>query len=468
MTRRTKIVATLGPASRDEDVLERLIAAGADVVRLNLSHGERREHAQTIARVRAVSDRLGVTVGVMIDLPGPKLRLGDLPGPLELKLGERVLVGAGTTLPLNYPELLGHLREGQRVLLDDGAIALLVLGVESAGASSLRAVLRVVSGGIVTSRNGVNLPDTVLPVPALTAVDEAWVAFGLAHDVDFVAQSFVRRAADVLCLRELIAAGGGDQMVVAKIERREALAELGDIVEAADAIMVARGDLGAEIESAEVPIWQKRIIRAAVRAGRPVITATQMLQSMVADPRPTRAEVSDVANAMYDSTCAVMLSGETAAGAYPVESVATMAHIAETVEPDIEDGGRALQRWDPVQEDVSGAISYGAYDVARKVGAAAIVTATASGATARAVAKYRPAQPIIALSPSARVVRQLGLAWGVTPLLVRSGGSVDDLVVEGVARALSVGIVHAGDIVVITAGAYIQPGTADLIQVRVV
>jgi len=465
VTRRTKIVATLGPASRDEAVLERMIAAGADVVRLNLAHGELREHAQTIARVRAVSVRLGVPVGVMIDLPGPKPRLADLPGPLDLARDERVVMGAGTALPLNYPELLGHLRVGQRVLLDDGAIALVVLGIENAGSSPSRAVLRVVSGGIVTSRKGVNLPDTDLPVPALTAADEEYLAFGLAHDVDFVAQSFVRRAADVVRLRELIAAGGGDQMVVAKIERREALAALGAIVEVADAIMVARGDLGVEIPPAEVPIWQKRIIRAAVRAGKPVITATQMLQSMMAHPRPTRAEVSDVANAIYDSTCAVMLSGETAAGAYPVESVATMARIAETVEPDIEHGGRAPQEWEPARADISGAISYGACDVARKVGAAAIVTATASGATARGVAKYRPAQPILAASPSARTVRQLTLTWGVTPLLACSVGDVDG-VAEGVARALASGIVRPADIVVVTAG--VQPGTASLIQVRVV
>jgi len=466
VTRRTKIVATLGPASRDEVVLERLIAAGADVVRINLSHGECREHAQSIDRVRAVSGRLGVPVGVMIDLPGPKLRLGELPGPLELSRDERVFMGAGTALPLGHPELLDHLRAGQRVLLDDGAIALVVLGVESPGTSASRVELRVVNGGIVTSRKGVNLPDTELLVPAVTVADEEFLAFGLAHDVDFVAQSFVRRAADVVRLKELIAAGGGDQMVVAKIEKREALAEIGDIVEVADAIMVARGDLGVEIPPAEVPIWQKRIIRVAVRAGKPVITATQMLQSMMVSPRPTRAEVSDVANAIYDSTCAVMLSGETAAGAYPVESVATMARIAETVEPDIEHGGRAPQERELARADISGAITYGACDVARKVGAAAIVTATASGATARGVAKYRPTQPILAVSPSARTVRQLTLTWGVTPLFASSAG--DGVVAEGTAQALAAGIVCPGDIVVVTAGVHVRPGTASLIQVRVV
>lgn len=468
MKRRTKIVATLGPASSDEAVIERLVAAGADVVRLNLAHGEHGEHAQTIARVRAVSGRLGVPVGVMIDLPGPKLRLGDLPGPVELTPDEHVVMGDGTALPFNHPEFLDHLRVGQRVLLDDGAVALVVLAIESVGSSSPRAVLRVVNGGIVTSRKGVNLPDTALPVPALTAVDEECLAFGLAHDVDFVAQSFVRRVADVVRLKELIAAGGGDQMVVAKIEKREALASIGDIIEVADAIMVARGDLGVEIPPAEVPIWQKRIIRAAVRAGKPVITATQMLQSMMMSPRPTRAEVSDVANAIYDSTCAVMLSGETATGAYPVDAVAIMARIAETVEPDIEHGGRAPQQWEPAHADISGAIAYGACDVARKVGAAAIVTATASGATARGVAKYRPAQPILAVSPSARTARQLTLAWGVIPMPACAVGDVDGIVAEGVERALAMGIVHPQEIIVVTAGVHVRPGTASLIQVRVV
>ncbi len=449
-------------------MIARLIAAGADVVRLNLAHGERGEHAQTIARVRAVSSRLGVPIGVMIDLPGPKLRLGDLPCPLELTRDERVAMGAGTALPLSQPEFLDHLRVGQRVLLDDGAVALLVLAIESAGPSQSRAVLQVVNGGTVTSRKGVNLPDTALPVPALTAVDEDCLAFGLAHDVDFVAQSFVRRAADVVRLKELIAAGGGDQMVVAKIEKREALAAIGAIVEAADAVMVARGDLGVEIPPEEVPIWQKRIIRAAVRAGKPVITATQMLQSMMTSPRPTRAEVSDVANAIYDSTCAVMLSGETAAGSYPVESVATMVRIAETVEPDIERDARAPRQCESALQDISGAITHGACDVARTVGAAAIVTVTASGATARGVAKYRPAQPILAVSASARTGRQLTLSWGVTPLPACSADDVDGVVSEGMARALATGIVRPGDTIVVTGGASVQPGTASLIQVRVV
>ena len=467
MRRRTKIVATLGPASWDEATIDRLIEAGADVVRINLSHGERHEHVRTIAGVRTVSARRGVPVAIMIDLPGPKLRLGHLSQPVELVAGERVEFGEGASLPLSDPSLLAHLLPGQQVLINDGAIALVAESLATAGTSP-RAVLRVVDGGVVTSRKGVNLPDTVLDVPTLTAEDEDHLAFGLAQDVDFVAQSFVRGAPDVLRLKELIDAAGGDQMVVAKIEKREALAAIDDILQVADAVMVARGDLGVEIPQAEVPIWQKRLIRAAVRAGKPVITATQMLQSMMTSPRPTRAEVSDVANAIYDSTCAVMLSGETAAGSYPVESVATMARIAETVEDGMQRETRAPQKWALYLEDISGAISYGACDVARKVGAAAIITATASGATARNVAKYRPRQAIVAVSPSPRTVRQLCLTWGVIPLAGSRADAADGVVTEGVARAFEAGLVRTGESVVVTAGVQVEAGATNLIEARVV
>ena len=269
-----------------------------------------------------------------------------------------------------------------------------------------------------------NLPDTRLPIGALTAADRELLAWGMGQDVDYVALSFVRRADDVRELKELIAAAGGDQLVVAKIEKKEALAAHDEIIAAADAVMVARGDLGVEIDPATVPIWQKRIIHAANLAGKPVITATQMLQSMVASPRPTRAEASDVANAIYDATSAVMLSGETAIGCYPAEAVRTMAEIALVVEADIERQGRAPQPWAAGRTGVSGAISHGACEVAQRVGAAAIVSATFSGATARAVARHLPAQPIVAVSPNRRVVNQLALCWGVCPLLGADRGQL--------------------------------------------
>ena len=373
--RRTKIVATLGPVSRDARVLERLVEAGVDVARINLSHGTAAEHAGSIAAVRRTAARRGAPLAVLIDLPGPKLRLGDLPRPLAVKAGEAVVLGAtpAAQLPVNFPELLPHFNAGELVLIDDGAVALKVIAV-----TPPTVTLEVLNDGAIESRKGVNLPDTQLPIGALTANDRELLAWGLRQDIDYVALSFVRSAGDVRELKELIAAAGGDQLVIAKIEKKEALADHEEIVAAADAVMVARGDLGVEIDPAMVPIWQKRIIHAANVAGKPVITATQMLQSMVTSPRPTRAEASDVANAIYDATSAVMLSGETAIGGYPVEAVRTMAEIALVVEADIERQGRAPQPWAAGRTGVSNAISYGACEVAHRVGAAAIVSATSA------------------------------------------------------------------------------------------
>jgi pyruvate kinase len=299
----------------------------------------------------------------------------------------------------------------------------------------------------------------------LTAADREHLVWGLRQDIDYVALSFVRSAADVQELKELIAAAGGDQLVVAKIEKKEALAAHLEIIDAADAVMVARGDLGVEVDPATVPIWQKRIIHAANVAGKPVITATQMLQSMVASPRPTRAEASDVANAIYDATSAVMLSGETAIGAYPVEAVRTMDEIARVMEADIEREGRAPQPWAAGRTGVSNAISYGACEVAHRVGAAAIVSATFSGATARAVARNLPAQPIVAISPNQRVVDQLALCWGVSPLLGTQRGGFEEVVREANDLVLSGGFAQRGQVVVVTAGLQTnQTGKTNLIK----
>ena len=460
--RRTKIVATLGPVSRDARVLERLVDAGMDVARINLSHGDTAGHAQSIAAARRAARRRGAPLAVLIDLPGPKLRLGDLPQPVALKAGETVALGAppDAQLPVNFPELLPHFSVGELVLVDDGAVALRVIAV-----TPPTVVLEALNDGVVESRKGVNLPDTQLPIGALTARDHELLAWGLGQDVDYVALSFVRRADDVRELKELIAAAGGDQLVIAKIEKKEALAAYEEIIAAADAVMVARGDLGVEIDPAMVPIWQKRIIHAANVAGKPVITATQMLQSMVTSPRPTRAEASDVANAIYDATSAVMLSGETAIGGYPVEAVRTMAQIAHVVEADIEREGRAPRLWADGRSGVSNAISYGACEVAQRVGAAAIVSATYSGATARAVARNLPAQPIVAVSPNQRVVNQLALCWGVSPLLGTRPGSFEEVVLEANDLTLANGFARRGDVVVVTAGIQTnQAGKTNLIK----
>jgi pyruvate kinase len=463
--RKTKIVATLGPASRDERVLNGLVRAGMDVARINLSHGSTAEHAAAIAAVRRVAALRAAPLAVLIDLPGPKLRLGDLPRPLQVKAGERVVLGAppAAQLPVNFPELLPHFTRDELVLIDDGAVELRVRAVSPSAVT-----LEVLNDGTIESRKGVNLPDTHLPIGALTAADRELLAWGLGQDVDYVALSFVRCADDVRELKEHIAAAGGDQLVIAKIEKKEALAVHEEIIDAADAVMVARGDLGVEIDPATVPIWQKRIIHAANLAGKPVITATQMLQSMVASPRPTRAEASDVANAIYDATSAVMLSGETAIGCYPAEAVRTMADIARVVESDIEREGRAPQPWAAGRTGVSGAISHGACEVAHRVGAAAIVSATFSGATARAVARNLPAQPIVAVSPNQRVVNQLALCWGVCPLLGRRRGSFEEVVGEANDLVLANGFGQRGEVVVVTAGLQTNlSGKTNLIKAHV-
>lgn len=462
--RRTKIVATLGPVSRHERVLERLLEAGMDVARINLSHGSTAEHAQSIAAARRAATRRGAPLAVLIDLPGPKLRLGDLSQPIALKAGETVTLGAppDAQLPVNFPELLPHFTTGELVLIDDGAVALRVSAV-----SPPTVTLEVLNDGTIESRKGVNLPDTRLPIGALTAADRELLAWGLRQDIDYVALSFVRSADDVRELKAIIAAAGGDQLVIAKIEKKEALAAYEEIIAAADAVMVARGDLGVEIDPAMVPIWQKRIIHAANIAGKPVITATQMLQSMVTSPRPTRAEASDVANAIYDATSAVMLSGETAIGGYPVDAVRTMAEIALVVEADIEREGRAPQPW-AGRTGVSSAISYGACEVAHRVGAAAIVSATFSGATARAVARNLPAQPIVGVSPNRRVVNQLALCWGVSPLLGTHRGGFEEVVREANDLVLANGFARRGQVVVVTAGLQTnQTGKTNLIKAHV-
>lgn len=462
--RSTKIVATLGPASRHRHVLERLVGAGMDVARINLSHGSTDEHADAIAAVRAVSTALGAPLAVLIDLPGPKLRLGDLPRPITVTAGQTIALGerqgeADHRLAVNFPDLLPHLHMGERVLIDDGAVALRVRTAAPV------VTLEVLNDGVIAAHKGVNLPDSRLPIGALTAADRKLLAWGLQHDVDYVALSFVGSAADVREIKEAIASAGGDQLVVAKIERKEALAAYEEIIGAADAVMVARGDLGVEIDPAMVPVWQKRIIHAANVAGKPVITATQMLQSMIGSPRPTRAEASDVANAIYDATSAVMLSGETAVGDYPVEAVETMADIALAVEADISRQGRAPQPWMAERTGVSVAMSHGACEVADRVGATAIVSATYSGATARSVARHFPSRPIVAVSPNPRVVNQLALSWGVCPLLGEPRASFEEVVREANDLVLAHGYGKPGDVIVITAGLLTnQPGKTNLIK----
>ena len=466
---RTKIICTIGPASEDPEVVRGLIRAGMDVARINFSHGDVQIHARSIATVRRVAREEGRLVAVMADLQGPKLRVGELPPEgVTLVEGERVeLVDAPYApgrLPVPHPEVLEELRPGQRVLLDDGRLELLV---EERVGEAIRC--RVTVGGQLTSHKGLNLPGVPLRISALTPKDREDARFAVGEGVDFIALSFVRSPGDVLELRELLAGWGADLPIVAKIEKPEALEVFDEILRAADAIMVARGDLGVETSPEEVPFHQKRIIRLCNRAGKPVITATQMLQSMIERPTPTRAEASDVVNAVLDGTDAVMLSGETAIGKYPVEAAQTMACICANAEDHLSPG-QFLERDGPVLvSTVTEAISRATVEIAAEVGAAAILTATMSGTTARMVARHRPGMPILAVTPNPRTLMGLTMVWGVTPVQVPRFATTDEMVDLMVQAAYQRGFVQKGDRVVLTAGIpFGGEGRTNMLKVHVV
>ncbi len=463
-TRRTKIVATIGPASSTEAVVAALIEAGMDGARLNLSHGTQDDHARTAEVVRSTETDAGRSIALIADLQGPKLRVGDIPGVVELTDGDTVViagedVATGDDLPVS-PSVLGSvLRAGYEVLIDDGHIRLRVERVERGRASCL-----VVVGGPVGPHKGVNLPGVPLPIPSLTRKDLDDLEFALGLGVDFVALSFVRSAADVKALRTLIEARASQARVIAKIEKSEAVAALDEILAEAHGVMVARGDLGVEIGAAEVPLLQKRIILAALERGKPVITATQMLESMIHSPEPTRAEASDVANAILDGTSAIMLSGETAVGEHPVEAVRVMDRIALAVEPSLD-----YRHEIPTADDeptIDQAMSNAACDVAEALSASAILVPTFSGHTASAVARLRPQRAIVALTHKRESLRHLALEWGVTPLSIPETTDVEDLWSRSIAAARDAGVVASGDRVVITAGTAVNiPGSTNVIKV---
>ncbi|MBX5475267.1 MAG: pyruvate kinase [Thermoleophilia bacterium] len=464
--RRTKIVATLGPASDPPERLRALVAAGMDAARLNLSHGTHAEHAERVARVREVERDVGRPIALIADLQGPKLRIGDLPEPIVLRAGDEVTVCAEDTagdgeLPV-APAVIGDVLEpGHDVLIDDGLVRLRVDEVEGG-----RARCAVVVGGCVSSHKGVNLPGVPIPIPSLTRKDTDDLEFALGLGVDFVALSFVRSAADVRDLRVLIEQAGSNAHVIAKIEKAEAVEVLDDVLAETDAVMVARGDLGVEIGPALVPLLQKRIIQKALELGKPVITATQMLESMVHSAEPTRAEASDVANAILDGTSAVMLSGETALGDYPVEAVAYMDRIARAVEPSM--GYRHELPEARENPTIGQAMSNAACDLAEALRATAILVPTFTGRTASAVARLRPRRPIVALTHVDWAMRQLALEWGVTPLLIPEMSDVEALWAAAVEAARAAGIVQPGDRVVITAGTAVNiPGSTNVIKVDV-
>jgi pyruvate kinase len=464
--RRTKIVATIGPASNAGDTLARLVEAGMDAVRLNFSHGSQAEHEVSARRAREVQKACGRPLALIADLQGPKIRIGDLSAPVELEDGaEVVIAGEGSARPDDLPvapDALGAvLQAGDEVLVDDGLVRLRVERVESG-----RALCRVVTGGVVKAHKGVNVPGVPLPVPSLTEKDVADLAFALDLGVDFVAQSFVRTHTDLSTLKAKIEEAGSAAWVIAKIELKEAVTALEAILDECDAVMIARGDLGVEVGAAEVPLLQKRIIQAALERGKPAITATQMLESMVSRPEPTRAEASDVANAILDGSSALMLSAETAVGDYPVEAVATMARIARAVEPSL--GYRHQIPAAAENPTVGRAMSNAACDLAEALGAKAILVPTFTGRTASAVARLRPRRPIVALTHVAHSLQHMALEWGVIPLEIEEATDVDDLWRRSIDAVRDVGIVQPGDRVVLTAGTAVNiPGSTNVIKVDV-
>ncbi len=463
--RRTKIVCTIGPASSDPEMIEQLAWSGMDAARLNFSHGNHESHRQAIVGVRRAQDLIGRPLAVIADLQGPKIRIGELQSPVTLQPGGTLTLSAeGKARPgdleVTYSDLAGSVRPGSEVLINDGLVRARVLEINDA-----RVECRVEVGGLVSSGKGINLPGTRLPIPSLTGKDTDDLAFALEHGVDYVALSFVRRADDVLELRERVAEAGASARVIAKIEKAEALDDLDAIVAAADGIMVARGDLGVEIGVADVPLVQKQIIRTAREAGSTVITATQMLESMIHQPEPTRAEASDVANAVLDGTSAVMLSGETAAGRYPLEAVTTMNRICRAVEPSVTYHERRGRR----HGSVGNILAYSACQIAEDLEAAAIAVPTQSGSTARQVSRFRPRRPIIAASPDQAVLQQLALDWAVVPIVIEEAGSLEDLWRKTVEAAAHSGLAGRGDRVVLTGGRRLnQPGTTDHLVVLVV
>jgi pyruvate kinase len=462
--RRTKIVATIGPASSSPESLAALVRAGMDAARLNFSHGTRDEQAERARLVRQVQDEAGRPLALIADLQGPKLRIGDLDEPVLLARGDETVLrfdeqpsdGELTVLPAVLGEVL---EPGHDVLIDDGHVQLRVGEVEGGSATCT-----VLTGGLVTSHKDVNLPGVHIPIPSLTDKDRADLQTALEVDADFVALSFVRSPEDVREVRELLDAAGSHAHVIAKIEKAEAIDRLPEILDAADAVMVARGDLGVEIGPASVPLLQKRIILAALERGKPVITATQMLESMEHRPEPTRAEASDVANAVLDGSSALMLSGETAIGEFPVHAVEYMDRISRAVEPSL---GYRHQLPDAEQSPTIGdAVSNAACDLAEALKATAIIVPTFTGRTASAVARLRPHRPVIALTHLRSSAQQLALEWGVTPVEIEERADVEDLWLRSLEAARASGFVEAGDRVVLTAGTAVnRPGATNVIRV---
>jgi pyruvate kinase len=468
--RKTKIVCTIGPASESPQVLEALIQAGMNVARLNFSHGSHEEHLRKIKTIRQISDQLKQTVAILQDLAGPKIRIGVMKeGGVELKRGKEfcltneVLVGDEKKASMTYPNLPREVKAGDRILLADGTIELQTL--ESDG-KNIRC--EVIVGGLLTSHKGMNFPTGTIQASAFTEKDHENLLFGIKHGIDFIALSYVKEAADIEGVKKILKQESADIPLIAKIERKEALEKIDEIILVSDGIMVARGDLGMETPIEKIPNVQKKLIQKANALGKPVITATQMLRSMVDHTQPTRAEVTDVVNAIYDGTDAVMLSEETATGQFPVEAFQMMAKIAQSAEEEFPHP-LFLRRETEEGMNLQQAITYAASLLAEEVGAKVIITPTESGSTARWVSKLRPRQPILALSQHLSTIRRLNLCWGVYPVLVSDWKDTDEMLERSKRMPKELGMASKGEKIVVIAGVPISiPGTTNLIKVEIV
>ncbi|MDT8859416.1 pyruvate kinase [Alkalihalobacillus sp. MEB130] len=470
--RKTKIVCTIGPASESIEKLESLIEAGMNVARLNFSHGDFEEHGARIRNIRAAAEKTGKTVAILLDTKGPEIRTQTLEGGVaELTAGDELIismtevVGNNKKISVTYPGLVNDVHPGSKILLDDGLI-----GLEVTEVGEEQLVTKVLNSGTLKNKKGVNVPNVSVNLPGITEKDAADIKFGIEQGVDFIAASFVRRATDVLEIRELLDTNGGNEIhIIPKIENQEGVDNIDEILEVSDGLMVARGDLGVEIPAEEVPLVQKVLIKKCNAVAKPVITATQMLDSMQRNPRPTRAEASDVANAIFDGTDAIMLSGETAAGDYPVESVQTMHNIATRTEQALNYASMLRKKTKEETTTITSAIGQSVAHTAFNLSASVILSATESGHTARIVSKYRPKSPIVAVASNPRVIRKLNLVWGVTPILGNEASSTDEMFESTIGTALESGSIKQGDLVVITAGVPVgESGTTNIMKVHVI
>lgn len=452
--RKTKIVCTIGPASESVEKLKELMLAGMNVARFNFSHGTHEEQKVKYERVLRAREELRLPVATLLDTKGPEIRLRDFEGgKVELTAGQRFvltteeMLGTVEKAAISYKNLKNDISVGTTILIDDGLIEMTV--EEIAGEEI---ICRVINGGFVSNHKGVNVPGAILSMPYISETDKADILFGIELGFEFIAASFARCKEDILELRKILKEHGSDMKIIAKIENMQGINNLEEILEVSDGIMVARGDMGVEVPLEEVPVLQKKMIKMANAQGKHVITATQMLESMIKNPRPTRAEATDIANAIYDGTTAIMLSGESAAGKYPVEAVKTMAKIAECAEKDIDYISRMKKNSVENKEEITTAIAYATCSAAMDLKAAAIITVTMSGFTAAAISRFKPKCPIIGCSTRQRVSRQLNLLWGVNPLCIREENTAEELFTNAIYEAKKAGYVKSGDIVVITAG----------------